>query len=107
MKQWFYLVHLLCSFILFSYTHQVHAELSAVSVNEIREPRKIDINTADVSLLSQSFKGIGEKRAQAIVQYREANGFFKSIEELGKVKGIGQKFIKRNAAALKETFTVS
>lgn len=50
----------------------------------------IDINTADVSIL-KNLKGIGPKKAEAIVAYRQANGPFKSPEDLKKVKGIGDK----------------
>ncbi len=49
---------------------------------------KIDINTATVQELS-SIKGIGIKKAEAIVKYRQTHGKFKSIDDLAKVKGIG------------------
>ncbi len=47
----------------------------------------ININNADVSLLCE-IPGIGETRAQAIVDYREANGGFQTVEELMEVNGI-------------------
>jgi len=56
---------------------------------------KIDINTADAKSLTL-LKGIGEKRAEAIIKYRDANGPFKSVEELDKVKGISKKVIDDN-----------
>jgi competence protein ComEA len=56
---------------------------------------KIDINSADAKSLTL-LKGIGEKRAEAIVKYREANGNFKSIDELSKVKGISKSIIDKN-----------
>jgi competence protein ComEA len=40
--------------------------------------------------------GIGIKKAEAIIAYREANGHFESISQLAKVKGIGSKTIDRN-----------
>jgi competence ComEA-like helix-hairpin-helix protein len=54
----------------------------------------IDLNRADAATLRQ-LKGIGLKRAQAIVQYREQHGNFKQIAELGKIKGIGSKLAKK------------
>jgi len=51
---------------------------------------KININSADVSQL-ESLPGIGPSTARAIVDQREANGPFKSIEALKDVKGIGDK----------------
>ena len=49
----------------------------------------VNLNTANVDELS-ALKGIGESTASKIVQYRTEHKF-KSIEELMKVKGIGQK----------------
>jgi competence protein ComEA len=51
---------------------------------------KIDINKASVEELMQ-IKGIGQKYAERIVEYREENGGFEKIEEIMEVKGIGQK----------------
>jgi len=57
-------------------------------------PQNLDINSADKDLLVQ-LPGIGPKTADAILKYREANGEFKSIDELTNVKGIGdKKFLK-------------
>lgn len=54
---------------------------------------KININTAGVEEFA-SIKGIGQKKAAAIVKYRKANGKFKSIDDLQNVKGIGPAIIK-------------
>lgn len=50
----------------------------------------VNINTADVKEL-QKIKGIGAKRAQMIIDYRNKNGKFKSADDLTKVKGISSK----------------
>ena len=56
----------------------------------------VNINTADAQALSKNIKGVGLKKAQAIVAYREKNGEFKKIEDLTKVKGIGNKLLEKN-----------
>jgi competence protein ComEA len=47
----------------------------------------VNINTATVTELT-GVSGIGESRAQAIIDYREKNGAFRSIEDIKKVEGI-------------------
>ena len=49
---------------------------------------KVNINTADKDELCTLYL-IGESRALSIISYREANGNFKSIDEIKNVKGIG------------------
>lgn len=61
----------------------------------------VDINTANAMVISMALKGIGIKKAQAIVAYREKNGKFKTIEDLAKVKGIGKKTVAMNKKNLK------
>lgn len=51
---------------------------------------KVNINTADSETL-QTVKGIGESTAKKIIEYREKNGGFKSIENIMDISGIGQK----------------
>lgn len=51
---------------------------------------KININTATVSELVRC-NGMGEKTAQAIIDYRNENGNFKSVDDITNVKGIGEK----------------
>lgn len=60
----------------------------------------VNINTADAQTLSKNIKGIGLKKAQAIVAYREKNGSFKKIEDLKKVKGIGDKLLEKNSGSI-------
>lgn len=54
----------------------------------------ININKADVSALS-ALPGIGDKKAQAIIDYRELNGEFLSVAELVNVRGIGVKMLAK------------
>lgn len=62
---------------------------------------RLDINTATYIEWVQ-LEGIGEKLAQAIVDDREANGPFRSIADLDRVKGIGPKTLERLRPALRE-----
>ena len=57
---------------------------------EIEQSGRININIATVETLKQLI-GIGDVKAQAIVDYRNKNGRFKNINEILKVKGIGKK----------------
>jgi comEA protein len=63
---------------------------------------KININTASLEDL-QKLPRIGPKVAQRILDYRKQNGNFKKVEELMKVRGIGEKLF----AQLKDRITVS
>ena len=68
--------------------------------------KKINLNTASVQELTGSFKGVGKKRAEAIVSYREAHGGFKSIEDLAQVRGLGKTFVESHLAQLQDVFSV-
>lgn len=63
--------------------------------------KKININTATLVELQQ-LPRVGEKVAQRIIDFRQQNGNFKKIEELMKVKGIGEKMFD----GLKDRITV-
>lgn len=56
---------------------------------------KINVNTAGVKEL-MSLKGVGQKVAERIVEYREANGPFKKVDDLKKVEGVGPGLLDRN-----------
>ncbi|MBR2730511.1 MAG: ComEA family DNA-binding protein [Clostridia bacterium] len=60
---------------------------------------QIDINTADLAQLQQ-LRGIGEKKAQAILDYRAKNGRFRSPEELALVRGISIAIVEANRARI-------
>lgn len=57
---------------------------------------RININTADAETLSAELKGIGLKRAKAILAYRNEHGPFKSIDELTRIKGISKRIVDQN-----------
>ena len=55
----------------------------------------ININTADAQTLTK-LKGIGPKKAEAVIAWRKANGNFKTVDQLADVKGIGAKTVEVN-----------
>jgi competence protein ComEA len=54
----------------------------------------VNVNTATKEELT-SLKGVGDKRAQEIIDYRKKNGNFKSVDDLEKVPGIGPGLMKQ------------
>jgi competence protein ComEA len=56
----------------------------------------VNINNADAQMLTDGLKGVGPKKAEAIIQWRERNGGFNSLEQLLEVKGIGEKTLQDN-----------
>lgn len=57
---------------------------------------KVNVNTATASELQKALVGIGAKKAEAIVQYREAHGNFTAIEQLLEIQGIGKATLEKN-----------
>jgi competence protein ComEA len=56
----------------------------------------VNINTATAEEIADSLKGVGQSKAQLIVQYRDENGVFTHVDELVNVKGIGISTIDKN-----------
>lgn len=71
------------------------------SNNKVSDGGKISINSAGVEEL-KTLPGIGEAKAKDIINYRETNGSFQSIEDITKVSGIGESIF----AQIKENITV-
>jgi competence protein ComEA len=66
---------------------------AGVTSKETSIEGKVNINTATVEEL-KTLKGVGEKKAEAIIEYRKKNGSFKTKEDLMKVRGIGKKLFE-------------
>ncbi|EGO2627554.1 helix-hairpin-helix domain-containing protein [Enterococcus faecalis] len=66
------------------------------------QEEKINLNTATEAEL-QTISGIGAKKAQEIIRFRDEQGPFKTVEELKNVSGIGEKTVER----LKDMLTVT
>lgn len=56
---------------------------------------KVNINTAGIDELMQ-LEEIGERKAKAIIEYREKNGRFRTPEEITNVSGIGETILAKN-----------
>lgn len=83
-------------------SHPVAIAASATDTDiKMQQDTIVNINQADAETIAASIKGVGMKKAEAIVAFREANGPFKTIEEIALVKGIGIKTIKNNEDNIK------
>lgn len=60
----------------------------------------VNINTASADVLAKELTGVGLKKAQKIVAYRNANGQFAEVKDLAKVKGIGKKILEINRSKI-------
>ena len=63
----------------------------------------VNLNKANASALQHYLKGIGEKKANNIVQYRQEHKKFKSVEEIQEVKGIGEVIYSKIKSSLSLT----
>lgn len=70
--------------------------LSIVSFSGIVLAGPIDVNTADAATIAENLKGVGLKKATAIIAYRKTYGPFQKLEDLANVKGIGLKTVDQN-----------
>ncbi|WP_447826103.1 ComEA family DNA-binding protein [Aeromonas salmonicida] len=67
----------------------------ATTVTTAKDSGKVNLNTASINELT-ALKGIGEKKAQAIVDFREKQGKFTTVEQLADVSGIGPATLEAN-----------
>ncbi|MEK4512186.1 ComEA family DNA-binding protein [Paenibacillus sp. FSL K6-2524] len=81
-----------------SSTAKTEIDISETTISPVQHQQQqsdlININTAGLAEL-QDIPGIGEKKAQAIVDYRNTHGAFTSVSDLTKVKGIGDKMLQK------------
>ncbi len=64
--------------------------------------KPVNVNKASAQMLAESLEGIGAVKAKQIVDYRIKHKLaFKTLNDLGKVKGIGSKTLKKNAKYIK------
>ena len=75
---------------------QLFVALALLFGSHIAVAEVVNINTADAQTLAANIVGVGEKKALAIVNFRDDHGPFKSVDEMTQVKGIGLKLIDSN-----------
>lgn len=80
---------------------------SGAALAEVKDSAKhegidvvININEAEAEELKTLLIGIGDSKAQAIVDYRKLNGKFVSADDLSNVKGIGEKLVEKNRSRI-------
>ncbi|MDR0172907.1 helix-hairpin-helix domain-containing protein [Enterobacter sichuanensis] len=61
---------------------------------------RVSINSASAEDLARAMNGVGLKKAQAIVSYREEYGPFKTVDDLKQVPGMGSALVERNLSHL-------
>lgn len=72
--------------------------IAALSVSAFAGP--VNVNSADAITIAKELSGVGEKRAAAIVTYRDENGEFASLGDLEKVTGVGKTIVEANAESI-------
>lgn len=76
-------------------TLALSAPISQASQNLSATTQSLDINAATAQQLAEALPGIGPAKAARIVQWRNDNGAFKSVDQLTDVKGIGPKTLEK------------
>ncbi len=96
-KTWFLAIVLACSLpMTASFANESGQAASKQAGVEIT----VNVNTATAEEISTLLKGVGIKKAQAIVEYRQQHGAFETQEDLTKVKGIGEATVSKNASRI-------
>lgn len=94
------------------FKHNVKQLLSLISLSaflalaqpvwaqDMADSARVDINQASATELAEMLDGVGLVRAEAIVDWREANGEFLTLDDLTKVDGIGPSILEMNRARM-------
>ncbi len=70
--------------------------LASALVGSLHAAETIDINSATASELATAIHGVGQKKAEAIIAYRDAHGPFATIDDLVAVSGISINLVEKN-----------
>ena len=74
--------------------------LTLLACGAVFAAEPVNINTADAQALADAINGVGLKRAEAIIEYRDQNGPFESVDELVQVRGVGEKSVEKSRERL-------
>lgn len=77
-------------------TNPVQTVAEQVTSTQVTNVNVVNINTATAAEIQDKLVGIGAKKAQAIVEYRDTHGKFINIEQLTEVSGIGKATLEKN-----------
>ena len=92
---------LLRFFILFCFVLSTSwAQLAVAAEPAQQVEMSVNINTASAEQIAEILNGVGLKRAEAIVAYRDSNGKFASVDELLNVKGVGETILNKNRSRI-------
>ncbi|MEH0886337.1 helix-hairpin-helix domain-containing protein [Enterobacter sp. UNJFSC 003] len=78
----------------------LHVKAADASNNTEDDGTRVSINSASAEELARAMNGVGLKKAQAIVSYREEYGPFKTVDDLKQVPGMGSSLVERNLSHL-------
>ncbi|EKS7427038.1 helix-hairpin-helix domain-containing protein [Enterobacter cancerogenus] len=83
-------------------TAQAQGQMKATDADKSAEDdgTRVSINSASAEDLARAMNGVGLKKAQAIVSYREEYGPFKTLDDLKQVPGMGSSLVERNLSHL-------
>lgn len=76
--------------------HLTIALIATLAATAAAADGRVDLNSAGADQLAAMLDGVGESRAAAIVEYREQNGAFDSVDALTEVSGIGEVTLENN-----------
>ena len=76
--------------------HRIATTLALVLSGAVFAAEPVDVNSATAEALAEAIDGVGLKRAEAIVNFRDENGPFRSLDDLVQVRGIGERIVEGN-----------
>lgn len=97
-KSKFTLLKITCCLLLLlgSYNGLAQTQSENLDRADVPHSEQVNINLANAETIAMVLDGVGLNRAEVIVDYREANGDFKAIDELIMVSGIGEYTVRNN-----------